>query len=184
MDSELDDPKKVARELFDYLGKNPGTWALSAERLKKAADGLRQSAWPPERGWHDTQAATADFIIGPVYMMLMGFAVENVLKAMIIAREPENVEDQKLSKLICQHDLCRLWDCVGLTRCAEYERELRCLETFAVSFGRYPVTKLKRDMDSMLSAGFHGEVHFPVMDRLWGFLQRKFAELSPDIPLD
>ena len=184
MTCEPDRMKRSARRPFGDLARDPGTWALSATRLKRAADQLRQSAWPEARRRNDVLAATADFMIGPVYMMLMGLAVENVLKAMVIAREPGNVEEQKLSTLICQHDLRRLWHRVGLRRCPEYDRELTRLETFVVSLGRYPVTKLKRDMDRTVGAGFHGQAAFPTMDRLWVFLQREFTNLCPDIGLD
>ena len=152
--------------------------------LKMAADGLRQSSWPSKGEWHETDAAVADFMIGPAYMMLMGFAVEDTLKAMIIAREPEIVEEEELPKSICTHDLGKLWERVGLPRCSEYNRLLTRLHTFIVSFGRYPVSRLKRDMDTVLDAHFYGESDFPGMERLWAFLQKKLSELCPEIPLE
>ena len=73
--------KKTCRSLFHYLGKNPGTWWLSSLRLKEAADVLRDTCWPKDRKPYDSDAAAADFTLGPVYMLLMGMAVEAALKA-------------------------------------------------------------------------------------------------------
>lgn len=179
-----DDPNKLSRGLFEYLGTNPGRWVLSAERLKNAADSLRESCWPSEREWHDSEAALADFMIGPVYMMLMAFAIENLLKAMIIKREPNLVEKQKLAKSIRKHDLNEYSGRLGLRQCPQYHHLLKRLEMFAVSWGRYPVTAIKRDMDSMLHAHFNGDADFESVQSLWGFLRKKLRELLPDMPLE
>jgi hypothetical protein len=114
-----------------------------------------------------------------VYMMLLGMAVENVLKAMLVAKNPALVESQKLATEFKTHDLLSLWERLGLRRCETYDRLLRRLRAFIDAFGRYPVTALKRDMDSMIGCTFHGRTDFTATDRLWRWLLKRLYDVCP-----
>lgn len=180
-DQEL--TKKRCRSLFSYLGENPGTWWLSSSRLKEAADTLRDTCWPKEKKHHDLNAATADFRIGPVYMLLMGMAIEDVLKAIIVAQDDECIEEEGISKDFATHHLKDLWGWAGLNRVKSQQRDslLDRLESFVVTFGRYPVSSTKRKMNTMIGSSFHGEPDFDKVTRLWVFLEKHLKKAIPTL---
>lgn len=175
--------KKRCRSLFNYLGENPGTWWLSSIRLKDAADCLRDECWPNMKKHHDQKYATADFRIGPVYMLLMGMAVESGLKAIMVAKNYKLIEEQKISKNFDfnKHHLKNLWCYAGITKvkCRQLDSLLDRLENFVIAFGRYPITKNKQDMDKMIGSSFHGETDFVKVSRLWKLLENHAEKTIP-----
>jgi hypothetical protein len=175
--------KKICRSLFSYLGENPGSWLLSSSRLKKSADTLRDTCWPKEKKHHDLNAATADFRIGPVYMLLMGMAIEDALKAIIVASNGECIGDQRISKDFATHHLKDLWGWAGLNRVKSRQRDslLDRLESFVITFGRYPVSSTKHKMNTMIGSSFHGETDFDKVNRLWVFLEKHLKKAIPTL---
>jgi hypothetical protein len=171
MSTDEESRKKTCRSLFSYLGRNPGSWWLSSTRLKDAADALRDTCWPKEKKQHDLKAATANFRLGPVYMLLMGMAIEDALKTIIVAQDDECIRKKVLSKDFATHDLKVLWSKAGLNRCRD-ERLLGRLQNFVVSFGRYPVSRTEDYMDTMMGSSFHAEPDFDKVTRLWTFLEQ------------
>jgi len=180
-DQELD--KKRCRSLFSYLGENPGTWWLSSSRLKDAADTLQDTCWPKEKKHHDLKAATADFRIGPVYMLLMGMAIEDALKAIIVAIDGECIGDQRISKDFATHHLKDLWGWADLNKVKSRQRDslLDRLESFVVTFGRYPVSSTKHNMNTMIGSSFHGEPDFDKVTGLWVFLEKHLKKAIPTL---
>jgi len=182
-DQELD--KKKCRCLFSYLGENPGTWWLSSSRLKDAADTLRDTCWPKEKKHHDLKAATADFRIGPVYMLLMGMAIEAALKTIMVSQNPQLIEQQRISKDcgFSTHHLKDLWGWSGLNRVKSRQHDslLDRLESFVVTFGRYPVSSTKHNMNTMIGSSFHGEPDFDKVTGLWVFLEKHLKKAIPTL---
>ncbi len=177
--------KNDCRSLFRYLGENPGAWWLSSSRLKQAADTLRDACWPKEKNHRDLNAAIADFRIGPVYMLLMGMAVEAALKAIMVSRDPRLIEQQRISKdcAFSSHHLKDLWGWAGLrkVRSRQHDSLLDRLESFVVTFGRYPVSKTKHDMITMVGSSFHREPDFDKVNRLWVFLEKRVKKAIPTL---
>lgn len=174
--------EETCRALFQYLGQNPGPWWLSSLRLKEAADTLRDNCWPDKRKHHDLDAAEADFRIGPVYMLLMGMAVEAALKAILVAKKPDLVGPDKV-KTIGHHKLRELWNLAGLgqVRCRQEDSLLDRLENCVVIFGRYPVPKRASDMEKMMNSSFQGQLYFEQVARLWARLERDAKKTVPDL---
>ncbi|MEN6576458.1 MAG: hypothetical protein ABFD90_08950 [Phycisphaerales bacterium] len=166
---------------FSYLGQNPGAWRLSSLRLKEAADVLRQTGWPDERKEHDLEVATADFRLGPVYMLLIGMALEAGLKAILVAQNPALIGEQRISRDITTHRLKVLWDRVRFPKSRATESVLDRLERFVVAFGRYPVSKAMHDMKSMTGASFHADPDFDEVARLWASLEEQTKEVMPEL---
>jgi len=181
MQADPEPRKKTCRSLFSYLGKNPGTWWLSSSRLKQAADSLRDACWPKEKKYRDLNAATADFRIGPVYMLLMGMAVEDALKAIIVVQDDECIEEEGLSNDFAKHDLRGLCSKAGLRRYRQDDRLLDRLGSFIVTFGRYPVSRKRCQMDTMIGSSFHGEPDFDNVTRLWVFLEKQLKKAIPTL---
>lgn len=173
--------KNDCRSLFSYLGENPGTWLVSSSALREAADTLRDTCWPKEKKHHDLKAAAADFRIGPVYMLLMGMAVEAALKAIIVAQDDECIQDDVISKDFANHHLKVLW---SKARIHKYKRDdplLDRLESFVTTFGRYPVSRTKKSMNTMIGSSFHGDPDFHKVNRLWTFLEKHLKKRVPTL---
>lgn len=120
---------------------SPDAWRSVAVLLRRSAEILRERV----------EAATAEIRadgaaaqqppleagLWSIQLMLMGFALENLIKATIIAREPHLVQAHHLERL--GHDLPRLFQ-RGQVAVSDRERELlQRLTKFAVWSGRYPV---------------------------------------------
>lgn len=175
--------KQRCRSLFRYLGKNPGPWWLSSLRLKEAADTLRNTCWAKERKDRDLDAARADFQLGPVYMLLMGMAVEAGLKAILVAKKPDLVDAEGISKSLTNHRLAKLWNLAGLSRLGSRQRDslLDRLENCVVIFGRYPVSKTPDGMKKMANSSFQGQLHFDQVERLWACLEKHVRKTIPEL---
>lgn len=175
--------KKICRSLFSYLGENPGTWWLSSSRLKESADTLRDTCWPKEKKHHDLNAVMADSRIGPVYMLLMGMAIEDALKAIIVAIDGECIGGQRISKDFATHHLKDLWGRAGLNKVKSRQRDslLDRLESFVVTFGRYPVSSTRHNMNTMIGSSFHGEPDFDKVTGLWVFLEKHLKKAIPTL---
>ncbi len=175
--------EETCRSLFGYLGKHPGPWWLSSLRLKEAADALRDNCWPRERQHHDVDAATADFRTGPVYMLLMGMAVEAALKTILVAEDPNLVGMEKISNTIGNHRLRKLWNLTGLGKVQSQQTDslLDRLENCLVIFGRYPVSKKAGDMEKMLNSSFQGQLHFDQVAGLWTRLEKHVKGTIPEL---
>lgn len=180
-DSELS--KETCHSLFGYLGKYPGPWWLSSLRLKEAADALRINCWPDKREHHDVDAATADFHIGPVYMLLMGMAVEAALKAILVAKDRDLVGEEKIDGSIGNHHPRKLWKLTGLGKipCPQEDALLDRLENCAVIFGRYPVSRKASDMKKMTNSSFQGQLHFNHVAGLWAVVEQHAKEIVPEL---
>lgn len=183
MRTDSSPPENTYRSLFTYLGKNPGPWWLSSLRLKEAADVLRNNCWPSERKDRDPDAATADFHIGPVYMLLMGMAVEAALKAVLVKQKPDLVGEKGISKSLTNHHLAKLWNIAGLSRVRSRQCDhlLDRLENCLVIFGRYPVSKEAGGMGKMTNSSFQGPLHFDQVTRLWGRLESHVKKVMPEL---
>jgi hypothetical protein len=169
--------------LFDYLGKNPGPWWLSSLRLKEAADTLRNTCWPKERKHDDPEVARADFRVGPVYMLLMGMAVEAGLKAILVAQKPDLVDAGRISESLTNHRLADLWKRGGLSgiRSRQSDRLLDRLENCLVIFGRYPVPRTAESMKKMMNSSFQGQLHFDQLAQLWARLEKHAKKTMPEL---
>ncbi len=176
-------PENTYRSLFTYLGKNPGPWWLSALRLKEAADVLRNSCWPSERKDRDSDAATADFRIGPVYMLLMGMTVEAALKAVLVKQKPSLVGEKGITNSLTNHHLAKLWNIAGLSRVRSRQDDhlLDRLENCLVIFGRYPVPRTADGMKKMMNSSFRGPLHFDQVTRLWDRLESHAKKVMPEL---
>jgi len=163
--------KKFHRDSWHSLSKDPKAWLRSARRLKTAADALHKSSlWPAKREPYDQKSAVADFHYGPVYMLLAGLPIETLIKGIIVATHPDFVKQQKLSGELTNHNFIDLYQTAGLVKSKEHYNLLLRLQNYVVIFGRYPVTKTKKDMQKLNDTRFAGQTDPDKIDRLWNFL--------------
>jgi len=171
--------------LFYYLGGSPGPWWLSSCRLKKAADILQDTCWPKTDIHADLDGATADFQLGPVYMLLMGMAIEAALKAAIVAMDNNIIgrATQGIPKKFATHSLTYLWNWAGLNRVKSRQISACCtrLQEFVTTFGRYPVTRSKCQMAQTTRYSFHADPDLHNVERLWQSVEKRLKEVAPEL---
>jgi hypothetical protein len=141
---------------FDQVATSPFIWWMQARSLMLAAYAVRdahkesfEAYWgsmPKEDGpvrLSEEQAFhLARIGIGPVFPLLMGLALENMVKGILVARDSSLVSGGKLSRdLTGSHDLLALFNKVGLELSAEDRDLLRRLGECVLWAGRYPVPK-------------------------------------------
>jgi hypothetical protein len=136
------------------VAADPGFWLISAYRLEEAArflwDAGNEFMRNPRPGpntiamnhWRSSDADIPDRG-GPtsdVAFMLLGFALENLAKGIVVCREPELVTKMGLEKWPGQsHDLVVLFDraCIPVT---DDERHVLAIVSQLTEWsGRYPV---------------------------------------------
>jgi uncharacterized protein (DUF433 family) len=140
---------------MDYEHRALGqiSWDTSAQVLARAADHILnaykrdRAAAKPLRvvaegspGWHEAN----DSRLIPVYYMLMGLAVENYIKGIIMVNHPEYLTEDGLTK-IDKHETYDLLNENGITEFKVYDDILHQLAEYVTSIGRFPVTKRIKD---------------------------------------
>jgi hypothetical protein len=122
-----DDPKEFAKQLFK-AGQQPAAWLRSAGRLRDAAEAILKHELPAERAYsqaplkiadeevhaesvHDGVGAADIKAIAPNYppaQLLYAYAIENVLKGLIVLKWPGLIQEHELHGELKTHDLNKL----------------------------------------------------------------------------
>ncbi len=144
---------KELRHTYGELVSDPNTWRSSAKQLSTAAAKFERRIrrmWDRElsgtgiasayKRKHDAETA----YLQNIYMMLLGFAVENNIKAIIAKKYQEIVrttaqKSGKLPDLLKSHDLPKLARRAGLELNTDESSVLRRLTASVTWAGRYPV---------------------------------------------
>ena len=131
-------------------------------------------------------------------MLLAGFAIENLVKALLIARNPNAVaaRHDRLEQLVhgasARHVSVQLCQEAGVSLSLEEEDVVRRLEIFLLWAGRYPVPKDARKLGErhttaepqLASAASFSEIELDVIDRLFAGLagepEREAAQLGAE----
>lgn len=191
------DLKQFEKDMFK-AAQRPVAWLLSAERLRDAAETiLRHEAEkdiPYFRAHADAvQQATAEAYsegqnagvaeiraMAPNYppaQLLYAYAIENVLKGLIVANRPRLIEERELNGELKSHDLLKLADKASFAVHVQEKPVLQALSKLSVWAGRYPVARSRKEYvgtpnaDEMLD---YGSAH-PVMK---SFFERARKELE------
>ena len=182
------------RKLFEQSAGDPEDWLALAEGLKLAAeillpafdkqfDEVRKKGTPYGIIMKGV-GAVGVYSLPQVYLLLAGYAIEDLLKGILIAQDPSRVKDGKLlgwgGK---EHDL------IGLCELADIEMNdataelFKRLSVFIQWGGRYPTPKISEKMPPRpLYEGGHGpmlywlssdpKVFTDVFGQLSGILRR------------
>lgn len=172
--------------------QDPTTWLASAQRLNQSAT-LLWERFSARRGpkWQD------DWGDLPAALMLAGFALENLAKGLIIAKEPNVVGDKELARWSVRsgHEISGLFSRVGvLPESAAELVTVERLEYFARWAGRYPVPMRFAESTPIDSLG-HGYRPLEISDEKreaeWGLYrgiysraEAAFAALVPPGAVD
>ncbi len=150
---------EVRRRNYEQAMSSPSHWFRLADDLLQSAKLLRPRALAAWRSW---QAHSRDRSVNPeldhytaTYLMLFAYAVENLLKGSLVAREgPALRSDPKfrqrglLPAVLRGHNLLDLALRLNLQLDPREREALLRLERSAVWAGRYPVPLNYRDTDN------------------------------------
>ena len=168
--------------------RNPAGWYCSAESLWRAA-GILRDIWQADLKTIFTEMNEQrpdDFSppsdVGRVFMMLSGFALEALIKGIVVAETPEVVQPDpdKPTKLFrwkgSGHELRNLLADLKVPMDNLESDVLRRLEVFVKWGGRYPVSKQALEMKygpaTPPPASFSTE-DYSILDVLWKRLRER-----------
>ena len=142
----------------------PVSWLLSAENLQEVAEAAishedqflvpylraheaatqealaKAYAEGRDAGTAEIRARTPNYRPAQV---LYAYAIENVLKGLIVANDPSTINSDKLNAVLKKHDLLELARTAALTVHAQEEPVLGALSELSVWAGRYPVAAVR-----------------------------------------
>lgn len=143
--SDLESPTDFAR-----IARDPGVWLSQATTLRRAAALVYEDLDEAIRDRRLAQPATRErrLLIGP-FMLLSGMAIENLLKGVLILRDPSIATDTTILKEKWPgrndgHGLDQMAKEVARSLSDKERQLLKRLENFVRWGGRYPVA-LKAD---------------------------------------
>jgi hypothetical protein len=157
----LHDLHQLSLEYFGFSGiqQNPASWVGVADNLHESARVIWQAysaEWElTEQFWNrplNSQIAPPSkerLALFQVGLMLLGFAMENLLKALLLAQDSSIVADGKLKwPGKTGHELGELAEAAGLTLNAGEGQILDNLKEFVLWAGRYPLPKKQLEQSS------------------------------------
>ena len=155
------DDREVERRYLDFeytqIAQSHLLWAASGLPLVRAADSLWSRARAANDLWRqvvDREKASPllysgtytaeecevlnDYGLSRVALMLLGLAVENVAKTLLVRSNPDAVVDEAQFQLK-SHDLCALLRRADIDVSSEESHHLTIIRDYLEWFGRYPV---------------------------------------------
>lgn len=142
-DSEIEDFNR--RQVF-VRDACPSNWLELGEELRDAAEevwkarsqGLRlEAVLDSERSVLGSQTKPAQ---SRPYLLLAGFATENVLKGLIVARDPSHISSGSLSNQLKSHNLVTLACKIQSLKLSSDESRFCDIATKSIPYwGRYPI---------------------------------------------
>jgi hypothetical protein len=156
--------------IFDEL-QQPVKWAYMATALQKASSLMDWTCWTSKKD------ITPDWRYVPIYRMLIGFSLENLLKGILIAEGHEVMKNNKR----LNHGLKQYAEKVsGITITSGEKDILARLEPYVKWAGRYPRPKTS---DEMVSIGHSKRLHdaeLALGQKLYDYLRSRSTEIEPD----
>ena len=149
-DSEIEEFNR--RQVF-VRDACPSNWLELAEELRDAAEevwkgrsqGLRLEAFlDTEQSLLRSQTKSA---LSRPYLLLAGFATENVLKGLIIAGDPSHISGGSLSDQLKSHNLLALASKIQSLALSSNEKKFCDIATKTIPYwGRYPIPLKSNDV--------------------------------------
>ena len=131
------------------MAQSPEAWRLTAIGLKRSADIIWKQWFGIFSRLEGGQIAKATpqevgdvYLLLPSFLLLSGLAIENVLKGLLISKEPSVVETKIRWKVgLGGHDLGELFKSNGFIPTSDEQEFLDALTQAVLWSGRYPVPK-------------------------------------------
>lgn len=164
-------------QYFQKVALSPDEWIESARILKTAAKAMQR---PWEEAFEKVRQppyTDPNIEIGQVLYMLMGFAMEALVKAIVVGATTLTVAGGKIPRDLMEHDTLKLLKGVshGLVLSDDDRCALRQLQGYAVWAGRYPSSTKLGTMDPSRTVT-PGDV--PIFDSLYQKLEARAEQLA------
>lgn len=139
---------------FALAAADPEKWLKAARELHAAAALLEPFVSDQSQKHVANMLDNMNYSLGEdlrsSYLMLVGFAAENLLKAAIVKADPDRIRKEaatrkRLPKILHTHDLYELAKRAGLQPSHRMETRLRRFAHIATWSGRYPLPVLPAD---------------------------------------
>lgn len=138
-------------EDFEKSGQIPMLWQWRARECICAANILRATCEKSDLFASDSKDPDRMWKPYNAIRLLYGLALENLLKALLVARGTPATLNGKLNQEIHSHDLVYLWKKAGLELTAQTEKVLKGLH-WSVESGKYPIGTKPDDANARLRA--------------------------------
>jgi hypothetical protein len=195
------DPKEFEQRQFE-AAQRPIAWLLSAERLRSAADAILKHELPTEIPYFQARAVAEHEAITDAYrdgkeagsatiraiapnyppaQLLYAYAIENVMKGLIVSKSPNLIQEARLARDLTTHNIIKLAEMAAFAVHVQEVPVLRALSELSVWAGRYPVALSRADYAGAANADElldYGSAH-PIMKT---FFKRAYAELAGRLP--
>jgi hypothetical protein len=155
---EIYDPSEFAKIVFE-AGQQAASWLRRAGHLRDAAEVILEHELPAEISYSQAREiaeeevaakirggdnfATADIkATAPNYppgQLLYAYAIENVLKGLIVFKRPDLIKEDRLDGELKSHDLNELAKKAKVAVEQEERPVLEALSQLSIWAGRYPV---------------------------------------------
>jgi hypothetical protein len=193
----FDDPQEFAKFVFK-AAQRPALWLHSAERLRDAAEAILKHELPAEGPYFQALKIAGEEAAGndtgvaditavqpnyPPAQLMYAYAIENVLKGLIVSMQPDLIQEDKLARELTSnppHNLMKFAEKAKFEVDDDERRVLGALSQLAMWAGRYPVALTREEFAGMSADDLldYGSDH-PIMRR---FFERAHRELESRLP--
>jgi hypothetical protein len=188
---------------FFRVAQEPSLWLLFAERLAGAAEVILRHESKLEPGFSAAlkiatreaeQSAEGIAEVAhdePNYlpgMLLYGYAIENVVKALMIARDRTLISSSRIDEKIKKHDLVELCASAGMSISDQQRSTLEMLSRIVEWAGRYPVAGNIKMQDQVGAKPVeygdmvHWHEHGPIIRSFFEETKRTLESMLPKLP--
>jgi len=132
---------KYTKNQIFVMKAAPDQWADYANELRNSMDYLwERKNWGKIINYDDIDGFTDKSHVSRTWLLLASFAIENLIKGLLIAQNPMYISNGRLSRELTNHKLLNLARSInGISLTSEEQDLLNILETCIPSWGRYPI---------------------------------------------
>lgn len=119
----------------------PNNWVDYADELRNSMEYLwERESWGVKIEYDKIDGYNEKSLISRTWLLLAGFAIENLIKGLIIAQYPSYISNGKLSRELRTHKILNLAMSIeGISLSSEEQNLLKIFEKCIPSWGRYPI---------------------------------------------
>ncbi len=119
------------------------------------------------------------------FMLLSGFALENLFKGLIIYKEPNLVSSGQIQGILRSHDLLALASRAELILSDEEKRFCILASSATISWGRYPISNSSSTVIGSVSvSGSAVEIFDVLFNRIDGLFVERFHSRTQNTPTE
>ncbi len=196
------DLKEFAKQQFK-AAQQPVAWLLSAERLRDAADAILKHELPNEIPYFRAHKVAVEEAVADAYsdgndagvaeikaappnyppaQLMYAYAIENVLKGLIVSKRPDLIQERELDGELATHNLIRLAEKATFSVHVQERAVLEALSQLSIWAGRYPVARTQREFvgtriaDELLDYGSAHSIMRMFFDRAYKELESRLSQ--------